>query len=310
MHRASLFLICLSLAACGDDDAPAPTDAGIDAPPADAGPTLEAFADVRAFTEGLAIGRTPEGSSVLYASTRDDRIVRITPEGVVSDFVAMNDPLGIAVRDDGSLVVCAKRDDDVPVLFAITAAGQISELIPAGPGDVSFGLTNFVAIAPDGSLVFTDSMSDHVFRADADGANVTLITDTITYPNGLAFSPDDATLYVASWDGRTVHALSFDASTSTYGAPSVAIANVLNVDGVVATSEGALYLVTSSRGLLRADPASSDPPLTVFPMAALALPANGVFGDDAFGTSTLYLTSLANASIHRITTPDTGAPLP
>ena len=47
-------------------------------------------------------------------------------------------------------------------------------------------------------------------RLHAKGANVALVTDAITYPNGLAFSDDGTTLYVASWDTTTLHALSFD----------------------------------------------------------------------------------------------------
>lgn len=312
MRRALLVALAVPLAACSSDPA-APADAGTDAPPADAGPALEAFAEIGATTEGIALGRTPEGDSVLYVSTLDDRVVRIAPDGTVSDFVSLNDPLGIAVRADGSLVVCGKRDETegaAPVLFAVALDGTVSEVLSAGPGDAPLGLTNFVAIAPDGSLVFSDSMADRVFRADADGANVALITDAITYPNGLAFSPDGTTLYVASWDGRAVHALSFDESTGAYGAPEVAIEGVANVDGVVTATGGELYLVTSTRGVLRASPGSEAPPASVVPSAAVSLPANGAFGDAAFGEGTLYLTSLASRSVHRIVTGDTGAPLP
>lgn len=308
--RSWLALAALALACSPDPIAPA-ADAHV--PEADAGPQLEAFADVGATTEGLAIGRTAAGAPVLYASTLDDRIVRVAPDGVVSDFVAVNDPLGIAIRDDGSLVVAAKRDEAdgaAAVLLSITSDGAISELVSAGPGDAPLGRTNFVAIAPDGSLVFSDSMANRLFRVDGDGANVALITDAITYPNGLAFSPDGATLYVASWDGRTVHALPFDRAASTYGAPSVAIENVANVDGVVATTDGALYLVTSARGILRVEPSSPSASASVAPASAVALPANGVFGDAAFGETTLYVTSLASRSISRIVTADRGAPLP
>ncbi|MDQ3034291.1 MAG: SMP-30/gluconolactonase/LRE family protein [Myxococcota bacterium] len=295
--------------------APATVAPGADAhvPDVDAGPQLEEFADIGATTEGLAIGRTPGGAPVLYVGTLDDRIVRIAPDGVVADFVTVNDPLGIAVREDGSLVVAAKRaeaDGGAAVLLLIAPDGTTSELVSAGPGDAPLGVTNFVAIAPDGSLVFSDSMANRLFRADADGAEVTLITDAITYPNGLAFSPDGATLYVASWDGRSVHALSFDRATSSYGAPAVAQAGVANVDGIVSTIDGALYLVTSARGILRTDPASPAAPATVVPMGTIALPANAVFGDAAFGESTLYVTSLASRVIHRIVTADRGAPLP
>jgi sugar lactone lactonase YvrE len=306
MTRASsLTFLVLSLGCAGPSPA---ADSGVDAPivvdaaPFDAGPmTVEVFANVGATTEGIAIGRTLDGVPVLYVGTLDDRIVRIAPDGVVGDFVHIDGPLGIAIRDDGVLVVCAKQPDAMggaPGIFEVTADGVVSTLVATGPGGVDFGLTNFVAIAPDGSLVFSDSMGNRLFRADADGSNVALVTDTITYPNGLAFSPDGTTLFVASWDTTTLHALSFDAATGAYGAPTAAIENVAHVDGIVTTSTGSLVLVTSSMGVLTVDPeAPTAAPIELASTRAIALPANGTFGDSAFGVNELYLTSLGRQTV-------------
>lgn len=309
--RVVLVLASLGLLACSPS-APSAADAGRDAQLPDAGPErAEAFAALGATSEGIAIGRTADGVPVMYVGTLDDRIVRVAPDGVTGDFVTIHDPLGIAVRDDGTLVVCAKHPEAegaTPAIFSITPEGTITTLVPAAPGGTPFALTNFVAIAPDGSIVFSDSAGDRVYRADADGSGLALVTDAITYPNGLAFSPDGATLYVASWDTETLHAIPFDASTGAYGAPTPAITGIANVDGIVATAGGALVLVTSSRGILLVDPATpSAAPELLAPLRAITLPANAVLGDAAFGPGELYVATLGETSVWVVHT-DLAAP--
>ncbi len=315
MKRAVLLGSLLSLA-CAPSPGDAGADAGalpVDAGEADAGATsLEAFADVGASSEGIAIGTPGTGASVMSVGTMGDRIVQITPDGTTTEFARIDSPVGIAVRADGRLVVCAKHapaDGGAPALFSIDGAGAVSPLVERGPSGETFGLTNFVAIAPDGSLVFTDSMANRVYRADAEGANVALVTDAVTFPNGLSFSPDGTALYVASWDSQTVFTLPFDRASSRYGEPVVSIGGVRNVDGLVTTADGELVLVTSTRGILLGTP-GSDTTSALTAMRAIALPANGVFGDAAFGPNALYLSALGQGTITRVMTELSGAPLP
>lgn len=304
--RHSIILLALTTA-CSSSPS---SDAGTDAPMVDGGPRrVAAFAEIGATAEGIALRRTPEGTSVLYVGTRDDRIVRVAPDGSVDDFIAIDDPLGIAVRADGDLVVCAKAESGEPGLFAVTPSGAVSLLVGLDPDGEPFGLTNFVAIAPDDSIVFTDSMANRVYRASADGSELALVTDAITYPNGVAFSPDGGTLYVASWNGDTVYALSFDRTDGSYGAPEASIPGVPGVDGVVTTTSGALVLVTSVMGVVLATPGSS----ATQPIAragTITLPANGVFGDATFGTSTLFVAALGETQVFRVLTDLEGTPLP
>jgi gluconolactonase len=92
---------------------------------------------------------------------------------------------------------------------------------------------NDVVVASDGSIWFTDPpygiLSDHeghradseqagcfVFRLDPDTGELTVVVDSMGHPNGLAFSPDERTLYVADTLAATVeptadrHILAFD----------------------------------------------------------------------------------------------------
>lgn len=310
--RASLVILALgssSLWACGSTPSP---DAGLgedarveedaasalDAPveTTDAGPALvEAFATLSASSEGIALGHDASGASRLFVGVRDGHVVSIAPDGTIETLAAVNAPVGITFREPGEVIACASTADGRSGLFAIALDGTVTELTTTGPSG-PYGLTNFVTVAPDGSLVFSDSMANLVFRADADGSNVALVTDAITYPNGLAFSDDGATLYIASWSTTTLYAASF--SGGTYGAPTPLVEGVSNVDGVIAHGPSELVLITSMSGGLAVDPGMpSAAPHTVFDRRAILVPANGVFGDATFGEDELFVTSLGRSTL-------------
>lgn len=287
--------VLLSISACG----PAATiDAGTDAPiiRTDAGPSnVMTFAELGAASEGLALGRDASDAPVIFVGLRDDRIVTVTPEGVVTDLTPLDAPLGMVVRETGELVVCGTAG-----ILEVTPAGVVTELVTENQDGEPFGLTNYVTLAPDGSLVFSDSMANVVYRADADGSNVMPITTTITYPNGLAFAADGDELYIASWNTTTLYTSSFDAGT--YGTPAPLLEGIMNVDGIVPASEG-LVLITSVRGGLHVTSPFTAEPTTLFTTRETGgLPANAVFGDEAFGTSNLYVTSLSSDVLYVVDT--------
>lgn len=305
----ALTLGASSLAACGSTPAP---DAGttndafvaadaaseLDAPmeTSDAGPErVEVFATLSASSEGIAIGHDASGASRIFVAVRDDHVVSVAPDGTVTELASIRNPVGITFREPGEILACASTADGRSGLFSIALDGTVTELTTTGPSG-PYLLTNFVAVAPDGSLVFTDSMANLVFRADADGSNVALVTDAITYPNGLAFSEDGATLYIASWSTSTLYAASF--SAGTYGTPMPFVEGVTNVDGVVAHGPDELVLITSMSGGLAIDTTMpTAAPTTVFERRAILVPANAVFGDATFGEDELFVSSLGRSSL-------------
>jgi sugar lactone lactonase YvrE len=305
--RRFTFAPLLLVAACGPSadpidagtDAPLADDApeGSDAPttPTDAGPPrVEVFAALGAGSEGIAIGHDSSGASRIFLALRDDRIVSVTPDGTVSDLATIDAPVGIAFREPGEIIACASADG-ASGLFSITLDGTVTMLTNESPEGL-FGLTNFVAIAPDGSLVFTDSMANRVYRADADGTNVTEITDAVTYPNGLAFSPDGTRLYIASWSTTTLYVASFEGGS--YGTPMPIVEGVGSVDGIVARGASELVLITSSTGGLLVDTTMpTADPVTYFDRRAIAVPANAVFGDETFGEDELFVSALGAPSL-------------
>lgn len=83
---------------------------------------------------------------------------------------------------------------------------------------------NDLAFKSNGDLYFTDPpyglvgnnddpskelLSNGVFRLKPDG-EVTLLTDALTFPNGIAFSPDEGTVYVAVSDSKKPVIMAYD----------------------------------------------------------------------------------------------------
>jgi gluconolactonase len=143
-----------------------------------------------------------------------------------------------------------------------------------------------------------------VYRLGTDGT-LTLLTDELNAPNGLAFSPDEKTLYVAQsdpeksiWmaypvkaDGTTGPGRVFYDLTAAAKAKEPGLPDGMKVDtagNVWATGPGGVYIFTPSAqmlGIIR----------TGVPTANLA------WGDDG---STLYIT--ANKAVWKVRTKTKG----
>ena len=127
---------------------------------------------------------------------------------------------GLTLDAQGRLVLCQHGDRRVARLESNgdfrTLAGSYRQRRFNSPNDLVF--------KSNGDLYFTDPpygleglndspkkelMFNGVFRISAGGA-VTLLTDALTFPNGLAFSPDERTLYVAVSDPQRPVIMAYD----------------------------------------------------------------------------------------------------
>jgi sugar lactone lactonase YvrE len=205
--------------------------------------------------------------------------------------------LGFALRADGDFVACGKNEAGAGVIYKLSTGGAKSVLVAQ-----TFKQPNFIAVAKDDSIVFSDSSDNKLYRANADGSNVALITDAITYPNGLAFSVDGQTLYVASYNGKKVYALARKADGS-YDAPTVFLDGVENVDGLATAADGDLFLVCSGLGVLRAHAGKTE---SIAPGSKFRLAANGAFGTDGW----FYVSNLIGFEVTRVYVNTKGATLP
>ena len=126
---------------------------------------------------------------------------------------------GLAIDARGRLVLCEHGDRRLSVLTPLGGRMTLADRFEGR----RFNSPNDLAIHPDGSIWFTDppyglprgredearELDFHgVFRwSEKDG--VTLVHRDMERPNGIAFSPDATTLYVANSHGPAPHILAF-----------------------------------------------------------------------------------------------------
>jgi hypothetical protein len=265
--------------------------------------TVESFAVVGVGNEGLAFAPGPDGEPTLYVGlSQDHAVVRVAPDGAVTMHAEVPGALGVAATSDGALVVCglASLDAGAPaVIWRVTSAGDASILVEST--DPALALTNFVAVASDDSLVFTDSEGNAVYRADADGTALELVTDAITYPNGLAFA--DGRLYVASYDSDSLWVL--EPGPTGFGAPELVTDMIPTLDGIAVAEDGSFYLMTTLGGVQRLDMGVVT---TIADAMQFNVVANGAFAADGYGDGWLYVTNLFGDEIARVWVGVAGSP--
>ena len=178
-----------------------------------------------------------------------------------------------------------------------------------------FNSPNDLVWAPNGDLYFTDPSYglrdgnadkakelpfNGVFRLSASGT-LSLVTRDLTFPNGIALSPDARTLYVAISDDKNpyimAYAVAADGSTGQGrifydGRPRVAQGLKGGLDGMKVDAKGNIF-ATGPGGILVLSPAGKHLG-TIVPGD---LVANCAFGDDG---STLYMT--VNHQLMRVRT--------
>ena len=127
---------------------------------------------------------------------------------------------GLLIDPNGRLILCQHGDRRVARL---EADGKFTTLADRYEGK-RFNSPNDLALKSNGDLYFTDppygleARNDDpakelpfsgVYRLSKDG-QLTLLAKELTYPNGLAFSPDEKTLYIAQSDPNAAVWYAFD----------------------------------------------------------------------------------------------------
>lgn len=276
---------------------------------------MERIAGGLAFTEGPVW----RGDHLLFSDIPNDRICRWRerPEGPeLTTFRAFNGKTnGLTLDLEGRLLGCTHEAravlrfdyDNQPTPVATHYEGR------------RLNSPNDLVIARDGSIYFTDppygidalppetqeQSVNGVYRLGADGL-LALITDRFVRPNGLAFSPDEKTLYIGDSGGpRDIWA--FDVADDgqlsderqfvdmdTYEGPN-------NPDGMKCDRAGRLWS-TGPGGVWVMETDGSVVGRIKFPEQ----PANLAWGGPKW--STLFVT--ARSSVYRIETLCTGVQVP
>jgi gluconolactonase len=174
--------------------------------------TLQSVATGLQFTEG-PLWR-PDGS-LLFQDIKAERTYRVAPDGVVS---VLREHTGAAngqtYTPDGRIVFCEQNGRRVSTMHP---DGTDVRLLVEEWSGKRLNSPNDVVCRSDGGIYFTDppygvKPEDRsipfqgVYRVGLDGQPV-LLLDDFEKPNGLAFSPDEQTLYVC--DTGRYHVRSF-----------------------------------------------------------------------------------------------------
>jgi sugar lactone lactonase YvrE len=185
----------------------------------------EGFADG---ADAQASFHTPSGLAIdvagnLYvADTGNNRIRKVTPEGVVSTIAGegtagyvdgpsgqarLNGPIGVAVDEAGNVYIADTYNDRIR---KISIDGQVTTL--AGEFDTPCG----IVVAGDGSVIVADTGNNQLRKIATDG-NVTTLTinnTDLSRPIGVAITHDNY-LYVTELDRSRVIQIAPDNASYT-----------------------------------------------------------------------------------------------
>jgi gluconolactonase len=163
---------------------------------------------------------------------------------------------GMAPYGDGRLLVCEQNPAAVTLLDPATGAAKT--LVDSWRGR-PLNSPNDIVRKSDGSVWFTDPSYGHVqgfrpepqvgefvYRYDPDREQLTVVADTFDKPNGIAFSPDESTLYVSD-NGGPHHILAFDVRGGRRLGPARLFATGTpgHPDGLKVDSQGNVYASSS-----------------------------------------------------------------
>lgn len=266
---------------------------------------LETVATGFGFTEGPMW----DPAGFLYVSDETiNKIFRVYPNGKKEEVIALGDPDGNTFDRRHRLIDCASV---LRAIIEVTPDGKYKVLADRYEGK-KFNSPNDVIVGPDGALYFTDPTLDlvagekqeipfqGVYRLD-DSGKARLLTQDLTQPNGLAFSPDGKKFYVDDDEQRNIHV--YDVApdgTLTNGrifGDEPGEKNDGVPDGIKVDKNGNLF-VTGPKGIWVWDAKGNHIGTIILPEQ----PANLTWGDKDYRT--LYIT--ATTSVYRLQTKTQG----
>lgn len=172
--------------------------------------------------DGIVFSDVPMNTAYRWTDGMTAAEIFLKPSGLTTP-VANERPQGsngLARDAKGHLILCQHGDRRVA---RMVAPGKFETIADRFEGK-RFNSPNDLAIRKNGDIYFTDPpyglkglngsplkeiSFNGVYRVTADG-NVTLLFKTLTFPNGIAFSPDEKILYVAVSDPKASCVVAFD----------------------------------------------------------------------------------------------------
>ncbi len=201
------------------------------------GQNWEVASQGHTFTEGPAADLA---GNLYYTDVFRSKIHRLTPEGKSEVFVEQaHGTNGLMFGPDGKLYACQNGKKQ------IVAYDEKGEYTVVAEGVLS----NDLVVNREGGIYFTDPVNHQIWYI-APGGEKRVVDKGMQYPNGLALSPDQGTLYVVDmkdtklWafrveaDGRLGMKTAFGDLRVLEGRPDC------GADGMTSDSAGRVYVAT------------------------------------------------------------------
>lgn len=259
--------------------------------------SVRLFATGFEFPEGPAFDRWGNLYVVNHQSPTG-RISRIAPDGSVTTFVETGGkPNGSAFHANGDLYVA---DAGTRSILRVTPRGEIHTVVDSYEGK-PLNAPNDLVFDREGNLYFTDPARfprpdlclSPVYRLRGDG-HLERIAEDLAFPNGIALSPDEKTLYVAetrrhqttAFEIRPDGSLGKPRVLARYEPPARPDGMALDEEGnlIVALIHGSRLAVISPEGRL----------LDEYPVGGTG-PTNLCFGGE--GCQHLYVTETETEAV-------------
>ena len=245
-------------------------------------------------------------------------IYRVEPDGRHKRIADVHTHLGMArigerdilAADFGPTNVFRDGPNDDGIVWRITPEGN-KTVAAKGIAD-----PNFVLVMNDQSFLVSDDGTDKIYRVKADG-EVSIWSQAVEYPNGLALSLNGEFLYAAQIFRQLPPETIFDdrlwrlpvQGGMPAGKPELAVATGgSGLDGLAVDKLGRIYICDNQVGkLLRYDPQNDELILIAEGMSNIA---SIVFGEGDFDHQAIYATTTAwgGGKIWKIDVGVTGAP--
>jgi DNA-binding beta-propeller fold protein YncE len=237
-----------------------------------------------------------DADGALYVSAQNpgddevsDQLIEVMLDG--SNEMVAEAPSILGLESDAMGILGAGID--TANLLLIDPSDGSNEEIANGLGE-----PNFVVTTPWGTILVSDdrAMEGKIHEISADG-EVSTWTDEVPSPNGMVFSLDGGTLYVAT---TFVEAglWRVPVSDGAAGTPEKWVAYDSKApDGVAIDSEGNVYVALNTAGeIAKVDPEGNSTILAT----GMSGPASLAFGQGDFDPCSLYVTSLFTQNLYRV----------
>ncbi len=242
-------------------------------------------------TEGIVF----DSDGTLYASSQDndgpDQLLEVSLDGSHESVAEAESLLGLESESAGILAAGIRTAN----LLLIDPADGGAEEVATGLGE-----PNFVVNTPWGTTLVSDDRPNEgsILEVDADGA-VSVWSDEVPTPNGMVFSLDGSTLYVAA-TFQEAGLWRIPVSGGTAGSAEKWVAYETSApDGVAIDSEGNVYVALNTAGqIAKVDPEGNSTTLAD-EMRGVG-PASIAFGQGDFDPCSLYVTSLFTTQMYRV----------